>query len=83
MHTAISEKIHECLAIKLDYKTPGVLKVDIRARSYVQGMLEGFPYKLTRNVKAPWTKRLFKDDVKAKKPAWNAVKHNVKHFILS
>ena len=36
-------------------------------REYAKGMIEDFPYKLTDNVKVPWTERLFKVDEKAPK----------------
>jgi hypothetical protein len=56
--------IHEYLVMKLDYSTPGVLKVDMM--QYINTMLTGFPYKLQGEAYLPWTKKLFKVDKKSK-----------------
>jgi hypothetical protein len=52
--------IHDYLAMKLDYSTPGVLKVDMR--EYIAGMLDDFPHQLQGNVEVPWSEKLFKVD---------------------
>jgi hypothetical protein len=57
--------IHDYLAMKLDYSTPGVLKVDMR--EYISSMLDEFPYKLQGNVQVPWSEKLFKVDEWSKK----------------
>jgi hypothetical protein len=56
---------HEYLAMKLDYSTPGVLKVDMT--EYISSMLAEFPYKLQGEVHVPWTEKLFKVDETSKK----------------
>ena len=56
---------HDYLAMRLDYSTPGVLKVDMR--DYVSMMLDEFPYKLQGNVQVPWSEKLFKVDETSKK----------------
>jgi hypothetical protein len=56
---------HDYLAMKLDYSTPGVLKVDMR--EYVSAMLDEFPYKLKGSVTVPWSDKLFKVDATQKK----------------
>jgi hypothetical protein len=60
-----SGPIHEYLAMKLDYSTPGVLKVDMT--EYIYTMLADFPYKLQGEVNVPWTEKLFKVDETSKK----------------
>jgi hypothetical protein len=57
--------IQDYLAMKLDYSTPGVLKVDMR--EYISSMLDEFPYKLQGNVQVPWSEKLFKVDESSKK----------------
>jgi hypothetical protein len=57
--------IHEYLAMKLDYSTPGVLKVDMT--EYIDTMLANFPYKLQGEVNVPWTEKIFKVDKTSKK----------------
>jgi hypothetical protein len=57
--------IHKYLAMKLDYSTPGVLKVDLT--EYIDTMLANFPYKLQGEVNVPWTEKLFKADETSKK----------------
>ena len=49
-------KIHDYLAMTLDYTTPGVLKVDMT--DYVKGIVNEFPYPL-QDQKYPWTAGLY------------------------
>jgi hypothetical protein len=57
--------VHNYLAMKLDYSTPGVLKVDMR--EYISSMLDEFPYKIQGTVQVPWSEKLFKVDESSKK----------------
>jgi hypothetical protein len=63
--TSTRGPIHDYLAMKLDYSTPGILKVDMR--EYISSMLEEFPHKLQGNVTVPWSEKLFKVDETSKK----------------
>ena len=51
--------------MKLDYSTPGVLRVDMR--EYIDAMMAEFPHKLEGSVMVPWSDKLFKVDETQKK----------------
>jgi hypothetical protein len=58
-------KIHDYLAMILDFTQDGALKVDMKY--YSQGMLDEFPFEVKPSQTAtPWTEKLFKvqEDVK-------------------
>jgi hypothetical protein len=57
-------KIHDYLAMKLDFTTPGKLKVDMI--DYVNNMVNEFPEDVPTS-KYPWNDNLFKVDEKDKK----------------
>jgi hypothetical protein len=56
-------KIHDYLAIKLDYSTANKLKVDMT--DYVKGMVTEFPEELSKS-NYPWNQNLFQIDNKCK-----------------
>ena len=58
--TTTRGKVHSYLGMKLDYSSPGVLKVDMK--DYIDEMIREFPETLSRNPKTPWTEKLFKVD---------------------
>ena len=49
-------KVHDYLAMKLDYLEEGILKVDMR--DYVKSMVQEFPEELYGKVKTPWNTNL-------------------------
>ena len=51
-------KVHEYLAMTLDYTEEGKLNIDMR--KYLDAMIDEFPHTLLYKVKCPWTKNLFK-----------------------
>ena len=53
----VNGKIHDYLAMRLDYSSPGKLIVDMR--EYVNELIKDFPANLTDNVECPWTTKLF------------------------
>ena len=57
-------KVHDYLAMKLDYSEAGILKVDMT--DYVKSMIQEFPEELTGRVKSPWNTNLFHVDPKSK-----------------
>jgi hypothetical protein len=57
-------KVHDYLAMVLDYSQDGKLKIDMRY--YIKDMLEKFPKRVEPNKKAPWSDKLFKVDEKSK-----------------
>jgi Reverse transcriptase (RNA-dependent DNA polymerase) len=57
-------KVHDYLAMKLDFTTPGKLKVDMT--DYVNSMVKEFPEEISTS-QYPWNKNLFKVDDKDKK----------------
>ena len=57
-------KVHDYLAMKLDYSETGILKVDMT--DYVKSMIQEFPEELTGKVKSPWNTNLFHVDPKSK-----------------
>ena len=46
-------KLHEYLAIILDYNEEGKLNIDMR--KYLDAIIAEFPHKLSDKVKCPWT----------------------------
>jgi hypothetical protein len=58
-------KIHDYLAMILDFTQDGALKIDIRY--YIEGMLEEFPYAIETTKSTPWTEKLLKVEKDAKK----------------
>lgn len=71
-------KVHEYLAMKLDFTTPGKLKVDMK--DYVKGMIEEFPEQI-ENSSYPWNDNLFKVDEKASK--LSKQKHEIFHTFVA
>ena len=57
-------KVHDYLAMKLDYSEAGILKLDMR--DYVKSMVQEFPEELNGKVKSPWNTNLFHVDQKSK-----------------
>ena len=57
-------QIHDYLAMKLDFTTPGKVKIDMQ--DYVKGMIEDFPEKVETST-YPWNDNLFKVDDTATK----------------
>jgi hypothetical protein len=57
-------KIHDYLAMKLDYSTPEKLKVDMT--DYIKNMVNDFPEEVTKSS-YPWNETLFKVDEKTPK----------------
>jgi hypothetical protein len=57
-------KFHDYLAMKLDFTTPGKVKIDMK--DYVKGMIEDFPERV-ENSTYPWNDNLFKVDETATK----------------
>ena len=62
--TATRGKVHDYLAMNLDYTKRGKVMVDMTR--YVKKMVEEFPDKLMENATLPWTERLFKVDETSK-----------------
>ena len=56
--TAVRGKVHDYLAMNLDYSTKDKLKVDMKY--YITNMLEEFPFKVKKQSKTPWNDKLFK-----------------------
>jgi hypothetical protein len=54
----VQGKIHDYLAMILDFSTPGALKLDMKY--YIRNMIEEFPYKIKSIKTTPWTEKLFK-----------------------
>ena len=60
-HVKITEgKIHEYLAMKLDYTEKGKLKVDMK--DYIKDMIVTFPGELSSKTQCPWNTSLFNDN---------------------
>jgi hypothetical protein len=59
---AVRGKLHDYLAMNLDYQIPGVVKVNMV--NYVKGMIEDFPEEI-ENSSCPWNNNLFKVDQKS------------------
>jgi hypothetical protein len=56
---ATQGKVHEYLPMKLDYSTPGVVKVNLT--EYIKGMIKECPEQLLDSSKnCPWNENLFK-----------------------
>jgi hypothetical protein len=62
--TATRGKIHDYLAMKLDFTTRGKLKVNMT--EYVKSMVNDFPEELSKS-NYPWNENLFKVDTKSPK----------------
>ena len=60
----VKGKIHEYLAMKLDYSIPQKLRVDMQ--DYIEELITIFPEKLSEKIKYPWTTRLFNMNDKIK-----------------
>lgn len=58
-------KVHDYLAMTLDYTYKGRLKVLMT--EYIEDMADKFPMVLKENVKCPWSENLFKVNLKATK----------------
>ena len=55
--TCTRDKIHDYLGMKLDYSTPGEVKIDMR--DYVKAMIEEFPKQLKGDASTPASDKLF------------------------
>ena len=53
----VNGKIHDYLAMKLDYSNKGKLKVDMK--EYVKEMIKDYPSKTRENIECPWSTKLF------------------------
>ena len=62
---ASHEKVHEYLAMNLDYTGEGKLKIDMR--NDLDAMIAELPHKLSDKVKCPWNEKMFKVDKEEKK----------------
>jgi Reverse transcriptase (RNA-dependent DNA polymerase) len=71
-------KIHDYLAMKLDYTTEGTLKIDMI--DYVNNMVKDFPEVLTSS-NYPWNENLFKVDEDNPKLTKN--KHDLLHMFVA
>jgi hypothetical protein len=58
-------KVHDYLAMILDFTQDGALKLDMKY--YIEGMIDDFPYDVTAIKSTPWTEKLFKVNKDAKK----------------
>jgi hypothetical protein len=58
-------KVHDYLAMILDYTQDGALKLDMKY--YIKGMLDDFPFDVKATTVTPWTERLLKVQKDAKK----------------
>jgi hypothetical protein len=58
-------KVHDYLAMIMDFTQEGALKVDMRY--YIKGMIEEFPYEIKSTTTAPWTEKLLKVQEDSKK----------------
>ena len=56
----VTEKIHDYLAMKLDYSQEG--KAIIEMLEYINNMIEELPYELESKCKCPWTEKLVNVD---------------------
>jgi hypothetical protein len=61
----IRGKIHDYLAMILDYSIPGAMKLDMIY--YIKQMIKDFPYEIKTIKTNPWTDKLFKVDKESKK----------------
>jgi hypothetical protein len=61
----VGGKIHDYLAMILDFMQDGALKIDMKY--YIQGMLDKFPFEVKPSQKTRWTEKLFKVEKGAKK----------------
>jgi hypothetical protein len=61
---AVRGKVHDYLAMKLDFSEKGKLKIDMS--DYIKSMVEEFPEKLEKKS-CPWNEKLFKVDPSAPK----------------
>ena len=59
-------KVHEYLAMPLDYTEEIKFRIDMR--KYLYAIIDKFPHKLLDKVKCPWTEKMFK--VSKKKINW-------------
>ena len=57
---ASRRKVHDYLAMTLDYTEEVKLKIDMR--KYLDTMIAEFPHTLSDTVKCPWTDKMFKLD---------------------
>ena len=53
-------KVHNDLAMTLDYTEERKLRIDMRKS--LDAMIFEFPYKLSDKVRCPWTEKMFKVD---------------------
>jgi hypothetical protein len=58
-------KVHDYLAMIMDFTQEGALKIDMRY--YIKGMIEEFPYEIKPTTTAPWTEKLLKVQEDSKK----------------
>jgi hypothetical protein len=58
-------KIHDYLAMILDFSIPGAMKLDMIY--YIKQMIKDFPYEIKTITTNPWTEKLFKVDKESKK----------------
>ena len=56
--TTVRGKVHDYLAMILDYSEQGKLKVDMKY--YIENMIEEFPFEIKEEKKYPWNDKLFK-----------------------
>ena len=56
--TTVRGKVHDYLAMNLDYSEKNKLKVDMEY--YIDNMIEEFPFQLDKQSKTPWNDKLFK-----------------------
>ena len=60
-HVKVSRgKIHEYLAMNLNYTKPSKVIVDMR--HYIKELLKEYPYELNKNIEYPWNGKLFEND---------------------
>ena len=63
-------KVHNYLAMRLDYSTPNKVKIDMR--DYCKQVIEEYPYTINNKVNCPWNANLFSHDKDHKKLHKNA-----------
>jgi Reverse transcriptase (RNA-dependent DNA polymerase) len=71
-------KVHEYLAMKLDYSEKGVIKINMV--DYVKGMVKDFPEEISKS-NYPWNENLFKVDDKS--PALCKMKKELFHTFVA
>ena len=78
-HVKVSEgKIHEYLAMKLDYTEKGKVKIDMK--DYIKDMIKEFPEVLSKNIQCPWNTRLF--DIAKDSKLLSMMKQNIFHTFV-